>query len=581
MIDTARNAEFYFQNLELARNIDDTVESTFGQSLKDAIAVALGSDGKETVPAGRVVSVDVPAAQGVDVYVFGGPTMRLAVQRYNLFSGGGVLPPIWGLGVQYQALQEFNAQQCLNLAKVLRSENMPCDVFGLEPGWHSRYYPCSYDWSEERWPDPAGFMKEMTDMNYKVSLWEQSFISPASSIYKAMKKHSGDYLVWGGLVPDFGSKKGREIFFGHHDKNLVAKGIAAFKMDACEDQPLATNPAWGYPPMSSFPSGFDGELAHNLNMTTYQKELLEIFQKHNKRTYSAVRSSHAMASPFPFVLFTDHYDSREFVRGIATCGFSGMLFQPDLRTADSVDEFYRRLQMSVFSPQCLINGWWVPNPYWWQINREKNHKDEFLPNRKEVTDACRELLELRMSLIPYLYSSFADYYYKGIPPFRALVMDWPDDPETHKIDDQYMMGSSIMVAPVFPGQNKKSVYLPKGKWHDFETGKLYEGGKRYEVSKASNEVLAFVKSGSLIPLAKPKQYANDGKPFDITVYQYGSGDAEFVLYEDDGLSYDFAKKNQQNRLFLSKKEDSADISINSQGNYTGPKRYRIIDWRKK
>jgi len=119
----------------------------------------------------------------------------------------------------------------------------------------------------------------------------------------------------------------------------------------------------------------------------------------------------------------------------------------------------------------------------WQPDRDKNNRKEFLPNREAVTAVCRDLLELRMSLIPYLYTAFADYRYQGIPPFRALVMDYPDDPNTFKLDDEYLVGESLLVAPIFGNKTRRRVYLPKGRWHDFQTGKIYTGCNYYEIRK--------------------------------------------------------------------------------------------------
>jgi len=102
------------------------------------------------------VVFDIPHAQGVVVYVFGGPTMREAVQRYNLFSGGGCMPPLWGLGVKYRFYTGADAATVLRLAQAIRQRNIPCDMIGLEPGWQSAAYPCSLAWSPERFPAPPG-----------------------------------------------------------------------------------------------------------------------------------------------------------------------------------------------------------------------------------------------------------------------------------------------------------------------------------------------------------------------------------------------------------------------------------------
>lgn len=131
------------------------------------------------------VIVEIPEAQGVDVYVFAGPTMRNAVQRYNQFSGGGALPPRWGLGVWYRAEKDFSQSDILRLADDFRSRQIPCDVIGLEPGWQTHSYSCSFVWSE-KFPDPAAMMRKLAAEGFRINLWEHAFTHPSSPLYEPL-----------------------------------------------------------------------------------------------------------------------------------------------------------------------------------------------------------------------------------------------------------------------------------------------------------------------------------------------------------------------------------------------------------
>src|SRR4051794_14292505 len=148
-----------------------------------------------------VITVEVPRAKGVDVYLFAGPTMLDTVRRYNLFSGGGVEPPEWGLGFWYRAYGRANAAEITELARELRVRKIPCDVLGLEPGWQSHAYSCSFAWDSQRFKDPNGFLAEMKRLEYEVNLWEHAFTHPSSPLFRELSPYSGDYGVWGGLVP--------------------------------------------------------------------------------------------------------------------------------------------------------------------------------------------------------------------------------------------------------------------------------------------------------------------------------------------------------------------------------------------
>jgi alpha-D-xyloside xylohydrolase len=210
-----------------------------------------------------------------------------------------------------------------------------------------------------------------------------------------------------------------------------------------------------------------------------------------------------------------------------------------------------------------------------QIDRDKNQAGEVMPNHAEVTAAVKKLFDVRMSLVPYLYAALNEYHLHGTPLNRALVMDWPDDPKTATIDDQFMCGPSIMVAPMFNGQTHRSVYLPKGTWYDFWTDEKYEGGRTIDVSKPAEIGPVFVKGDTLLPLAAPTEHFSDDTCYDITVKVYGDHPVAASLFEDDGVSNDFLQ-GKQNRIDLT--WGNGEGSETKTGTYTGPKRYKIDGW---
>ena len=573
-VDSARYVSFYGGNL-------DSVRETQGQSKGSA---AGGQNPATSVEAlyrpreldKKVMTIDVPVAHGADLYIFGGPDLRQSVQRYNLFSGGGCLPPLWGLGVWYRASTELGQREVLGFLREFRERHVPCDVFGLEPGWHSQAYSCSFVWSK-KYPDPDLLLSEATSRNYKLNLWEHAFTHPTSPLYQALLPWSGDYKVWSGLVPDFATPEARKIFAGHHQKLLVSKGGSGFKLDECDHQPLSATP-WSFPECSRFPSGLDGEQMHMLLGPLYQRTLLEPYRQRNQRTFGLVRASGALAAPLPYVLYSDAYDHRDYVRALATSGFAGVLWCPELRDMTSLEEFYRRLETSVFSALTQIDCWYLKNPVWKQINKDLNNRGQFMQNWEQTEAICRRLLELRMSLVPYLYSAYADYRRTGLPPVRALVMDYPEDAAAWGVDDEYLFGPSLLVAPLFTGQSKRSVYLPAGDWYDFWTHEKHLGGRKIEVTKPVDQIPVFVKGGTLLPLAAPTECVTPATEFALTNYAFGAKPAPFVLYEDDGVTFDF-EKGKQNRIEL-RWDDGQAGHMTKTGNYSGPSRYKIVQWSK-
>lgn len=521
----------------------------------------------------KTMLVDVPAARGLDIYVFAGPTMLQAVERYNLFSGGGVVPPLWGLGIQYRGYGKFGADESLALAARIRAEHMPCDVWGVEPGWQSASYSCSFVWDPTRFPDPDSFLEKMRAMNYRMNFWEHAFTSPASPIFNELKPWAGNYLVWNGLVPDFASAQGRKIFLKQNRLSLFDRNVEAVKLDECDYQPESPTP-WSFPPATAFPSGLDGETMHSLFGLLYQQTMLEPYREKNLRTWGLVRDSYALAGPLPYAIYSDSYDHRCYVRGIVNSGFSGLLWTPEVRDAASLEDLYRRIETVIFSADAVINSWYIKNPPWDQINRDKNNNGELMPNREAVTDTVRQLLQLRMSFVPYLYSAFNEYHTTGKPPLRALVLDWPNDPNVREIDDQFMFGDSVMVAPMFEGQTSRKVYLPPGDWYDFWTHTKYAGGTTIEATNGMDQIPLFVKNNTLLPLAEPVEYIKPDTCFNITINVVGDKPADFTLYEDDGLTTGYAH-GDQNQIDLR----GTDHSVTRRGNYHGPERFKIIDWK--
>jgi len=565
LVDTARYTQF-FCGPPAPTNADEALAEASPAPLASP-ATPAGSNG-----AWRTTML-VSNVRGVDVYVFGGPALVDAVKRYNLFSGGGAVPPLWGLGMWYRGAGNFSAKASEELAKTFRDQNIPCDVWGVEPGWQTKTYSCSFVWSRA-FPDPDGFIRRMHDMGFRLNFWEHAFTHGSSPIFEDLKPWSGNRRVWDGLVPDFAMPEARKVFLAHHEQVLFSKGADGTKLDECDHQPYASN-RWSFPDDTVFPSGLNGEQMHSLFGVLYQQAMLEPLKKRNLRTWGLVRNSHALAAALPYGVYSDSYHHRGYLRGLLNEGFSGLLWVPEIRDCASVEDLYRRIQTVIFSPVAQIDCWYMKSPPWLQIDKDKNNSGNFMANRDEVTAVVRRLFELRMSLIPYLYSAFNEYRDNGTPPVRALVMDWPEDPQTHRVDDQFMVSPSLMVAPMFAGQAKRNVDLPKGRWHNYWTREVYDGGRGIETARPVDQVPIYVKDDSLLPLAKPVSCVKNDTCFELTVQVYGSKPAAFTLFEDDGISYDF-EKGVQNRIKLSWVGDKG--SLKKAGDYRGPARYKVLSF---
>ncbi|MDF2538507.1 MAG: glycoside hydrolase, family 31 [Herbinix sp.] len=517
----------------------------------------------------RKIIIEIPGVKGIDLYFFAGDVKK-AVQRYNLFSGGGCLPPMWGLGMWYRTYGGSDQKKVMELAEQFRKERMPVDVLGLEPGWQSHSYSCTYEWSY-LFKNPQEMIDSLNREGYKLNLWEHVFVYPAAPFYEEVKKYSGNYEVWNGLVPDFATTGASEIFGDYHKVKFIENGIMGFKLDECDNSDYnASN--WSFPDSTSFPSGMDGEQMHMAIGMLYQNLMYKTFKEKNTRTYSQVRSSGALAAPLPFVLYSDLYNHKQFIRGMVTSGFSGLLWAPEVRNCMDGNDLLRRLQTIVFSEQALFNSWRIPSPPWKQVDIEKNLAGEWMEDAPYYTDICRKFFELRMQLLPYLYSAFVEYHRKGIPPIRALVMDYPKEEEARNIDDEYLFGSSMLVCPLTAEDGtSRRIYLPAGTWHDFFTGEVLEGGRIFEAEADYDKIPVYVKDNTLLPLAAPVQSVERDTVFQIKIAEYGKGAAEFTLYEEDYESFAYETEGM-NEVVIQRTQDGK-LTFSRKG--TGTERYHI------
>ncbi|RYY37057.1 MAG: DUF5110 domain-containing protein [Sphingobacteriaceae bacterium] len=535
LINTSRYTTFYCGSLNSLKNNLSKNEkgSNGGNSVEELYKNQSNAQG--------YVTADVPGAKGVEIFVFEGPELLQVIQRYNLFSGGGALPAMWGLGVKYRVKADFNQQQVGKMASYFRDNHIPCDVLGLEPKWQTTAYSCSYVWNPEYFPSPNKFIDTMKQRGFHINLWEHAFVNPASPLYEPLKTKGGNYLVWNGLVPDFADKTASALFANYHKETFVKQGISGFKMDECDNSNLAYGSAtWSFPEHSRFPSGIDGEQMHQMFGVLYQKSIYDIYKEMNIRTLLDVRASNAFASSYPAALYSDTYEHDEYIRMVTNSGFSGLIWSPEVRESTSVKDLMRRSQTAVLSAQTLYNSWYLQNPPWLQIDKEKNNKNELLANAKQIEADIRILLNLRMSLVPYLYNAFADYHFKGIPPFRALVVDYPSDKNVYDISNQYLIGQGLLAAPLTDKTDERKVYLPEGVWYDFNTGQKYTGGKTHDIACNYTGLPLFVKEGTILPLAKPVEYITPSTQFEITCRVYGKN-ASTTLFEDDGVTFNYEK----------------------------------------
>jgi len=491
-------------------------------------------------PYSDAVEILVPAA-GVEVYVFAGPTPLDAVRRFNLFNGGGCLPPRWGLGFTQRVKSLYNATEVEKEADAFEEKGYPLDFIGLEPGWQSKSYPGSFEWDKTRFPEPEKFVSKMLEKNIRLNLWINPYVSKYAAFYKNILPYTASHTVWNGAVPDFNMAPARTCFFAQLKKDQINLGVSGYKIDEVDGRDN-----WLWPDVAKFPSGLSAEQMRQTYGVLMQRYSTDIFHQQNKRTYGLIRASNAGAVSFPYVIYNDYYKHQDFITALINSGYSGVLWTPEARASATAEEWLRRMQTVVFSPMAMINAWASGTRPW---------------SYPEVAEQVKAMTLLRMQMVPYWYTTFAKYHFEGTPPFRGMGLEegfyqpitkekantnLEENPylaaTTKEIKDQYMAGEYLLVAPMFTGEKSRKVILPKGNWYDFYTGAFAGNGEIITVTPGLDKIPVYVKDGAIIPMQPPLLHA--AKPNEqvaIEFRHYGEKNGSFSLYDDDGESFDYEK----------------------------------------
>jgi hypothetical protein len=493
-------------------------------------------------PYSDAVSILVPAP-GTEIYLFAGPTPMDVVRRYNLFCGGGTLPPRWGLGFTQRTQKLYTAEQVKQEADEFERQGYPLDFIGLEPGWQSKAYPCTFEWDATRYPDPSGFVKDMLDKGVRINLWTNPYVSPDSKLYKDMYPVSGSHTVWCGIVPDLAGEKARSLWKDKLNKEHVGIGVSGYKVDEVDGYDF-----YLWPDVATFPSGVSAEQMRQTYGLWVQRTTAELYKARNQRTFGLVRASNAGASSMPYVIYNDYYSHPDFITALINSGYCGVLWTPEVRSSKSAEDWLRRFQSVVFSPMAMINAWSSGTKPW---------------TFPEVAEQVKEYALLRMQMMPYWYTEFARYHFDGIPPFRGMSLEAGFNPDaavttelkekslednpyleavTKEIKDQYMAGEYLLVAPMFQGQTERKVVLPRGDWYDFYTGAYVGNGETITVTPGLDRIPVYVKDGAIIPMMEPMLHApKPGVKVNLEIRHYGKANGFYRLYDDDGETFDYEK----------------------------------------
>ena len=432
------------------------------------------------------------ADEQMDFFIFFGEPKDI-LNEYTNITGKSPMLPLWSFGTWMSRITYFSQEEGLEIARQLRAHKIPSDVIHFDTGWFGVDWQCDYQFAKDRFKDPVGMLKQLSKDGFHTCLWQLPYFTPKNRFFpEIIEKGLHVVNATGGMpyedaVLDFSNP---ETVSWYQEKitGLLKQGVSTIKCDFGEAAPYN-----GF-----YHSGKGGLYEHNLYPLRYNKALWEAVERQYPGegiiwARSAWAGSQRYALHWGGDAATNNIGMLGDLRGGLSFGLSGFSFwshdMGGFVTASPEDIYRRWLPFGFLSSHTRAHG--APPTEPWLIS-------------ESFTEAFRDCAEMKYRLMPYVYAQAKDCSERGLPMVRALLVEFPDDPGAWLVEDEYMFGSQMLVAPLMESGNSRTVYLPKGKWIDYQNGKVYEGG--YQTIEAGKiPAIILVRDGSLIahaPLAQ-------------------------------------------------------------------------------
>ena len=428
------------------------------------------------------------ADEQLDMFVFFGEPKDI-LNEYTNITGKSPMLPLWTFGTWMSRITYFSQEEGLDIAKKLRQHKIPSDVIHFDTGWFGVDWQCDYEFAKDRFKDPKGMLDQMKRDGFHTCLWQLPYFTPKNRFFReivdggmAVRNAAGS-LPYEDAVLDF-TNPTTVSWYQSKIEGLMKLGVATIKCDFGEAAPYD-----GF-----YHNGRGGLYEHNLYPVRYNKALWEQVERSHPGegviwARSAWAGSQRYALHWGGDAATTNTGMLGDLRGGISFGLSGFSFwshdMGGFVTASPEDIYRRWLPFGFLSSHTRAHG--APPTEPWLIS-------------ESFTKAFRQAAEMKYRLMPYVYAQAKDCTERGLPMVRALLVEFPDDPGAWLVEDQYMFGSQILVAPLLESGDSRTVYLPRGKWIDYQSGKVYEGG--YQTIKVGEiPCVILVRDGSLIPHA--------------------------------------------------------------------------------
>ena len=532
-------------------------------------------------------------AEGGNVvyYVFCGPTPRNVLDRYTELTGRTPMPPLWSLGNQQCRYSYMDESEVREVARNFRERGIPCDTLYLDIDYMDGYRV--FTWNGETFPEPEKLVSELKEQGFnvvtivdpgvKVDLNYPVYVEGRErDLYcKTVEGEEFHNVVWPGMCafPDFTNPETRE-WWGENLRALTGEGVAGIWCDMNE-------PSLFVPRQSTMP----GDVVHPGGPEDEPKYHAQIHNTYGSLMARSVREGLLRLRP----------DERPFV--ITRAGYAGLQRYALQWTGDN-SSWWEHIWMSMPQLQNLglsgvawagvdIGGFFddcngellarftefgIFQPFCRNHTIKGSRRQEPWAFGEPYESVCRKMIKLRQRLLPYLYSLFEECHRTGAPILRPLLFEYPDDETTYTMDDEFLLGNALLVAPITrPGIEHRHVYLPRGTWCHFWSGERFNGPAHILGHAPLGEPAIYFRANVAVPLWPEMNYVGE-KPADLLtlLIHPAEGTGESVLYEDAGNGFGYERGEYARRSVVCEASgDEFSIRLNKREGSFVPERSSV------
>ena len=457
--------------------------------------------------------------ENLDLFVFFGEPKDI-LDEYTDLVGKPGMPPLWSFGTWMSRITYFSEKEGYDVAANIRKNKYPCDVIHFDTGWFDVDWQCDYKFSENRFQNPRQMLKDLKSQGFHVCLWQLPYFTPKNRYFPELikkdmyVKNGNGELPYEDVVLDFSNPE-TVNWYQNKLAGLLNIGVSAIKVDFGEAAPLN----------GIYASGKSGWYEHNLYPVRYDMAVSEITKKLHNENIMWARAAWAGSQRYPLHWGGDAATTNTGMLGTLRAGLSFGLSGFSFWSHD-MGGFVKS------TPEDLYCRWL---PFGFLTSHTRAHgappTEPWLYDSKRVQDVFRKSAEMKYRLMPYVYAQAKECTEKGLPMLRALFVEFPDDPGAWKVDDEYLFGSQILVAPLLEsGITGRTVYLPEGKWIDHQTENVYEGGW-HRIEAGGLPIIMLVRDGSVLPHLKLAQSTAemDWSKMSLKVYSADKKQAEGLI----------------------------------------------------